>query len=841
MSYTKLPSIHRHFTNTWLKSKSLHTNFKKGFKDPIFLSTEHSLATQLESILQKPSTKLEQAKQLHAQFVVSGINITNNGLLGGKMLGMYVLCNSFVDAKKLFYQLEFYYAMPWNWMIRGLVKLGCFDFALLFYFKMLGCGVFPDKYTFPPVIKCCTGLNNVRLGKVIQDMILEMGFDLDMFVASSLIKLYADNGCIEDARRFFDKMIDKDCVLWNVMINGYVQCGESDSAIKLFKDMMSSEAKPDSVTFACVLSISCSEAMVEYGRQLHGLVVRSGLDFVPLVGNTLVTVYSKGRQLGDARKLFDMMPQIDLVVWNRMIGGYVQNGFMDDASMLFNEMISAGIKPDSITFTSFLPSLAESSSLRQIKEIHGYIVRHGVILDVYLNSALIDLYFKCRDAVMACKMFNLSTKFDIVIYTAMISGYVLNGMNKDALEIFRWLLQKKMIPNALTFSSILPACAGLAAIKLGRELHGYIIKNELEEKCPVGSAIMNMYAKCGRLDLALLIFGRISIKDAICWNSIITSFSQDGKPEEAIYLFRQMGMEGVKYDCVTVSAALSACANIPALHYGKEIHGFMIKGAFESDLFDMSALINMYAKCGKLNIARLVFNLMQEKNEVAWNSIIAAYGYHGYLADSLALFHNMLEEGIQPDHITFLTILSSCGHAGQVEDGVHYFRCMTEEYGIPAQMEHYACMADLFGRAGHLDEAFEVITSLPFPPAASVWGTLLGACRVHGNVELAEVASRYLLDLEPKNSGYYLLLTHVLADAGKWRSVHKIQHLMKERGVQKVPGCSWIEVNNTTCVFFAADGSHPESPQIYSLLKSLLLELRKVGYVPQAVACFGND
>ena len=647
--------------------------------------------------------------------------------------------------------------------------------------------------------------------------------------------MYAYNGCIEDARRFFDKMIDKDCVSWNVMINGYVQCGESDSAIKLFKYMMRSEAKPDSVTFACVLSISCSEAMVQYGRQLHGLVVRSGLDFDPLVGNTLVTMYSKGRQLGDARKFFDMMPQTDLVVWNRMIGGYVQNGFMDDASMLFNEMVSAGVKPDSITFTSFLPSLAASSSLRQAKEIHGYIVRHGVILDIYLKNALIVLYFKCRDVVMACRIFNLSTQFDIVIYTAMISGYVLNGMNNDALEIFRWLLQKKMIPNALTYTSILPACAGLAAIKLGRELHGYIIKNELEEKCPVGSAIMNFYAKCGRLDLAHLIFGRISKKDAICWNSIIASFSQDGKPEEAIYLFRQMGIEGVEYDCVTVSAALSACANIPALHYGKEIHGFMIKGAFESDLFDMSALIDMYAKCGKLSIARLVFNLMQGKNEVAWNSIIAAYGYHGYLEDSLALFHNMVEEGIQPDHITFLTILSSCSHAGQVEDGVHYFRCMTEEYGIPAQMEHYACMADLFGRAGHLDEAFEVIKSMPFPPASSVWGTLLGACRVHGNVELAEVASRYLLDLEPKNSGYYLLLTHVLADAGQWMSVHKIQHLMKERGVQKVPGCSWIDVNNNTHMFFAADGSHPEFPQICSLLKSLLLELRKVGYAPQAV------
>ncbi|CAK7357375.1 unnamed protein product [Dovyalis caffra] len=717
----------------------------------------------------------------------------------------------------------------------GFVKMGCFDFALLFYFKMLGCGVLPDKYTLPPVIKACNGLNNVRLGKVVQDMILEMGFELDMFVSSSLMKLYAENGCIEDARNLFDKVIDKDCVLWNVMINGYAQCGESDSAIKLFKYMRSSEAKPDSVTFACILSVSSSEPMVEYGRQLHGLVVHSGLEFDPLVGHTLVTMYSKGGHLGDARKFFDVMPQIDLVVWNRMIGGYVQNRFMDDASTLFNEMISAGLKPDSVTLTSFLPSVTESLNLRQGKEIHGYIVRHGVILDVYLKSALIDLYFKCRDAVMACKIFNQSTTFDIVICTAMISGYVLNGKNNDALEIFRWLLEKKMIPNALTFSSLLPACAGLAALKLGRELHGNILKNELEGNCLVGSPIINMYAKCGRLDLAYLVFGRISEKDAICWNSIIISCSQNGKPKEAIDLFRKMGMEGMKYDYVSVSAALSACANIPALQYGKEIHGFMIKGAFDSDLFDMSALMEMYAKCGKLNIACQVFNLMQEKNEVAWNTIIAAYGYHGRLEDSLALFHNMLEEGIQPDHVTFLAILSSCGHTGQVEDGVHYFHLMTEEYGIPAQMEHYACMADLFGRAGCLDKAFEIIKSMPFSPDAGVWGTLLGACRVHGNVELAEVASRYLLDMDPKNSGYYLLLSHVLADAGQWRSVQKIRHLMKERGVHKVPGCSWVEVNSTTHIFYAADGSHPESPQIYYLLKCLLLELRNEGYVPQAI------
>lgn len=228
-----------------------------------------------------------------------------------------------------------------------------------------------------------------------------------------------------------------------------------------------------------------------------------------------------------------------------------------------------------------------------------------------------------------------------------------------------------------------------------------------------------------------------------------------------------------------------------------------------------------------------VFDIMHGKNEMAGNSIIAAYGSHGHLKESLALFHEMLENKIQPDHVTFLAIISACAHAGQVDDGIHYFHCMTQEYGIPAHLEHYACMVDLFGRAGRLDKAFETINSMPFSPDAGVWGTLLGACRVHGNVELAEFASKHLFDLDPQNSGYYVLLSNIHADAGQWGNVLKIRCMMKERGVEKVPGYSWIEVNNTTYMFVAADESHPESAQIYKLLKSLLIELRKEGYVPQ--------
>ncbi|PON63658.1 DYW domain containing protein [Parasponia andersonii] len=817
--------IHRHFTSiSPPHSKLWHTscpNLVKPFVDFVSIlqiCCDHAL--------------IRQGKQVHAQVVVGGRQCKDS-LLGTKILAMYVLCGRFLHAKNTFHHLELGLASPWNWMIRGFTMMGLFKYALMFYFKMLGYGTSPDKYTFPPVIKACSGLNNVSLAKQVHERVRLMGLEVDVFVGSSLVKLYAENGCIDDARNLFDKMPQRDSVLWNVMLNGYVKNGDTKHSVEMFLDMSESDVKPNSVTYACMLSVCSSEELICFGTQIHGHVVSCGLELDSPVANTLLAMYSKCQRLSDACKLFNLMPQTDLVTWNGIISGHVQNGFMIEASNCFRDMISARIEPDSITFASFLPSVTEFASLKLGKEIHGYIIRHGVPLDVFLKSALIDLYFKCRNVEMAHKILHQSTTVDLIVCTAMISGFVLNGMNTDAMEIFRWLLKAKMRPNSVTLASVLPAFAGMVALKLGKELHGNIIKTGLDRRCYVGSAITDMYAKCGRLDLAHQVFRKMIERDAVCWNSMITSCSQNGEPEEAIDLFRQMGLEGTKYDCVSISAALSSCANLPALHYGKEIHGFMIRSAFSSDIFSGSALIDMYAKCGSLDFARRVFDFMEGKNEVSWNSIIAAYGNHGQLEESLTLFHEMLEQGILPDHVTFLGIISACGHAGRVDDGIHFFRLMTEEYKIPARMEHYACMVDLFGRAGCLNEAFETINSMPFSPDAGVWGTLLGACRVHGNVELAEEASKRLFELDPQNSGYYILLSNIHADVGNWRSVLKIRSLMKERGVQKVPGYSWVDINNKTHMFVAADGSHPDSAEIYSLLKNLLLELRREGYVPQ--------
>lgn len=802
-----------------------------------FPYTEEVLASHLAPLLEhKDSTPLlsvlNQIQQIHAQITVNGLH--NMGILGTRILGMYLLCNNYFDAQKLFWQLQLRYAAPWNWMIRGFTRMGCYDYGILFYFKMLTFGTSPDKYTFPYLIKACGGLHAVDLVRHIHGMIRDLGFEMDVYVGSALVKFYAENGCLDNARELFDKLPQRDTVLWNVMLNGYLKCeGAVDNVVGLFGEMRGSGAEPNYVTYACVLSFCGMKSLSGFGAQIHSLVIKNGVEMLSPVANTLVAMYAKCRCLLEARKLFDFVTRADLVTWNGMIGGYVQNGLMNEAMDLFQRMITSDIKPDSVTFASLLPSVPELGCLDLGKEIHGYIITNGVFLDLFLKNTLIDMYFKCKDVDMACKVFEQTSGVDIVICTAMISGFALNGMNLDALKIFRLLISKKMRPNAVTFASTLPACASLTALKLGKELHGNIIRKGLDGRRHVGSAITDMYAKCGRLDLSHRAFTRIPDRDSVCWNSIIMNCCQNGEPEVGMDLFRLMGLEGAKYDCVSISAALSASADLSSLHHGKEIHGFMMRSGFKSDLFANSALIDMYAKCGYLDLAQRVFNSMEFRNEVSWNSIIAAYGNHGELNKCLALFSEMEDEGFRPDHVTFLAILSGCGHSGQVEEGKRHFYRMIQDYGIAPTMEHYSCLIDMFGRAGRLEEATKVIVEMPFTPDAGIWGTLLGAARLHGNVELAEVASEHLFLLDPQNSGYYVLLSNLHADSRAWMRVDEIRNIMKERGVQKIPGYSWIEIEKSNHVFAAADKSHPDSSRIYLLLNNLVAEIQDEEYLPQ--------
>ncbi|KAG8098397.1 hypothetical protein GUJ93_ZPchr0013g36767 [Zizania palustris] len=662
--------------------------------------------------------------QVHARAVTLGFHVTSPALQT-RLIGMYILARRFHDAIAIFSSVPpaaAASALPWNWLIRGFTMAGHYRPALLFYLKMWmhPSAPLPDGHTFPYVIKSCAALGAIALGRLVHRTARTLGLDCDMFVGSALIKMYSDGGLLWDARQVFDGMSERDCVLWNVMMDG------------------------------------C---------------------------------------LDDAWRLFDLTP---------------------------HDNLKTGIRPDAVTLVSLLPALTALNGFKQGKEIHGYIVRSCVHMDAFLVSALVDNYFKCRDVRMAQMVYDSAKAIDVVIGSTMISGYTLNGMSKEAVKMFRYLLEKRIKPNAVMIASMLPACASMTAMKLGQEIHSYVLKNAYEGRCYVESALMDMYAKCDRLDLSHYIFSKIPSKDEVTWNSMISSFAQNGEPKEALDLFREMCMEGVKYSNVTISSALSACASLPAIYYGKAIHGVIIKGPIRADLFAESALIDMYGKCGNLELAHRVFEFMPERNEVSWNSIIASYGAYGLVKESVSLLYSMQEEGFRADHITFLALISACAHAGQVQEGLRLFQCMTEEHQIAPRMEHFACMVDLYSRAGKLDKALQLIFDMPFKPDAGIWGALLHACRVHRNVELAEIASQELFKLDPHNSGYYVLMSNINAVAGRWDGVSKVRRLMKDKKVQKIPGYSWVDVNNTSHLFVASDKSHPDSEDIYMSLKSLL-------------------
>ncbi|KAF8709966.1 hypothetical protein HU200_029686 [Digitaria exilis] len=779
--------------------------------------------------------------QIHARAVASGA-LASHPALQTRLIGMYVLARRFRDAVAVFSALPrgaAASALPWNWLIRGFTADGQHRLAVLFYLKMWShpAAPRPDGHTLPYVVKSCAALGAVALGRLVQRTARGIGLGRDLYVGSALIKMYADAGLLRDAREVFDGMAERDCVLWNVMMDGCIKAGDVDGAVLLFREMRASGCEPNFATVACFLSLCAVEADLLSGVQLHSLAVKCGLEPEVAVANTLLSMYAKCHCLDDAWRLFDLIPHDDLVTWNGMISGCVQNGLLDEALGLFCDMQRRGVRPDSVTLVSLLPALTDLNGFKQGKEVHGYIVRNCVHMDVFLVSALVDIYFKCRDVRMAQNVYDAARAIDVVIGSTMISGYVLNGMSEKALQMFRYLLEQCIKPNAVTVASVLPACASMVAMSLGQEIHGYILRNAYEGKCYVESALMDMYAKCGRVDLSHYIFSKMSVKDEVTWNSMISSFAQNGEPEEALDLFRQMSMEGIKYNSVTISSALSACASLPAMYYGKEIHGVIIKGPIRADIFAESALIDMYGKCGNLDLALRVFESMPDKNEVSWNSIIAAYGAHGIFKESMSLLHRMQEEGFKPDHVTFLALISACAHAGQVEEGVRLFQCMTKEYQVAPRMEHFSCMVDLYSRSGKLDKAIKFIADMPFKPDAGIWGALLHACRVHRNVELADIASQELFKLDPGNSGYYVLMSNINAVAGRWDGVSKIRRLMKDNKVQKIPGYSWVDVNNSSHLFVAADKSHPDSEDIYMSLKSLLQELREEGYVPRPDLC----
>eukprot|EP01018_Ginkgo_biloba_P037492 Gb_02031 [translate_table: standard] len=543
-------------------------------------------------------------------------------------------------------------------------------------------------------------------------------------------------------------------------------------------------------------------------------------------------MYAKCGNLENARLVFEKMSDRDVVPWTAMIAGYTQNGHANEALTLFGQMHLAGMKPNPITMSSVLPACARLQALQQGKWIHDYIIRSGIELDVYVGTALIDMYVKCGCIESARQVFDDMSKRNECSWNSMIAGYAQNGDANEALALFHQMQLAGMTPNAVTMVSVLSTLAHSDDLQQGKRVHDYIIRTGFESNVFVGSALIDMYTKCGSIGIARQVFEKLSERDVVSWTAMIAGYAQNGYANEALTLFHQMKLAGVIPDSATMVSVLSACAHLGALQQGKLIHDYIIRCGLESDVFVGTALIDMYAKCGSVDIARKCFDKMSERDVVSWNAMIAGYGMHGHGEDALVVFSHMQQIGMKPNWVTFICVLCACSHAGLVNEGSQNFGRMKRDYCITPKMKHYACMVDLLGRAGHLDEAEDFIKKMPLEPDASVWGALLGACRIHCNVELGVLVAGRLFDLEPEDAGYYVLVSNIYAAAGRWDSVAKVRTIMKDRGLKKTPGCSLIDINNHVHAFLVGDRSHPESEKIYAMLETLTGQMEDAGYVP---------
>lgn len=493
--------------------------------------------------------------------------------------------------------------------------------------------------------------------------------------------------------------------------------------------------------------------------------------------------------------------------------------------------------PTPIDYASLLQSCIARRAIEPGKQLHAHLCLTGMGYNTSLATKLVHLYCVCDSILNAHQLFDRIPKNNIFLWNVLIRGYAWNGPYEVAISLYYRMLDYRIAPDNFTYPFVLKACSALSAIGVGRDVHEHAIRTGWEMDVFVGAALIDMYAKCGCVHDSRLVFDKIQVRDVVMWNSMLAAYSQNGCPEECLSLCGEMALAGVRPTVATLVTAISSSADVAALPQGRELHAFSWRHGFEIQDKVKTALVDMYAKSGSVKVARNLFERLADKRIVSWNAIITGYAMHGHTGEALELFNQMVGEA-RPDHITFVGVLSACRHGRLIDEGRKFFESMSRDYKIEPTVQHYTCMVDLLGHCGQLDEAYNLITQMRVVPDSGVWGSLLNSCKIHGNVELGELALERLIELEPDDAGNYVILSNIYAQAGKWEGVAKLRKLMTDRGLKKSIACSWIEVKNKVHAFLSGDTSHPMADNIYAELERVGVLMAEAGYVPNTSPVF---
>ncbi|XP_050223513.1 pentatricopeptide repeat-containing protein At3g05340 [Mercurialis annua] len=597
------------------------------------------------------------------------------------------------------------------------------------------------------------------------------------------------------------------------------------------------------VDISLLLSTCGKEGYFHLGSSIHASIIKNHEFFdcrndsdvrnVLVTWNSLLSMYAKCGIFTDAVKLFDTMPMRDTVSWNIMISGFFRNRELDTGFGFFERMREFSLNGlDQATLTIVLSACDRPELSFANKMIHSVVVLIGFEQEITVGNALITSYFKCGCYSSGRQVFDEMLERNVITWTAIISGLAQNEMYEDSLRLFVQMHCGFVEPNFLTYLSSLTACSGLQALEEGRQIHGLVLKSGIQSDLCIESALMDMYSKCGSVEDAWRVFEAAVELDEVSMTVILVGFAQNGFEEEAIQFFVKMVNVGIEVDPNMVSAVLGVFGVDTSLGLGKQIHSLVIKRSFGSNPFVSNGLINMYSKCGELQESIKVFDKLPQRNSVSWNSMIAAFARHGDCFRALQLYEVMLEEHAAPTDVTFLSLLHACSHVGLVDKGMNFLNSMTEVYNITPRTEHYACVVDMLGRAGLLNEAKSFIESLSIQPDVLIWQALLGACSFRGDAETGKYAAEKLMLLEPDKAAPYVLLANIYSSKGRWSERAETIKRMKEMRVAKETGISWIEIEKKVHSFVVEDKKHPQAEGIYGVLGELFRLMIDEGYVP---------
>lgn len=652
-----------------------------------------------------------------------------------------------------------------------------------------------DEKTITFGLKSCTELRNLLLGKGMHADSLKLGLSRDKFVGSSLVGLYSKLARMADSHKVFEEILDKDIVSYTSMITGYSENMDSTSwnAFEIASDMLQSNLEVNRVTLVSLLQVAGNLRAIREGKSVHCYSIRRGIGVSDEVLETsLVHMYTRcgAYQLASAVLKNSMQA---VASWNALLAGLVQTGQSGNAVHHFSVMLHEHKAiPDSVTYANVISACAELHNSGCAASVHAYLIRRSIPLDVVLATALIEVYFKCTRIMRSRHLFDQLMVKDVVSYNAMIYGYLQSGMANEAITLLKEMMVQCVAPNSVTVLSLLAAIADHKDLVRGRWIHGFAIRHGFCSDVDIANQIIRMYSFCGKIAAARIVFASLEKKILISWTAMMMGCLFCGHGSETVRLLQLMQQHGVKPDSVTLMAAAQAASELGHLKGVKQIHCFVYRALLEKDTKTANSIITAYAKCGRLDLSVGLFLSLENRDLDSWNALISAYGMHGFYIKVLEMFKLMEEGNINPDGLTFSSVLSACSHAGLVKEGLRIFQSMTSMYSVLPQEEHYGCIVDLLSRAGHLEEAYKLIKLSTLNDRSSVLCALLSACRTHGNTILGQIISDELLELE-QNPGTYALISEVFAQKGQWNKSATIRNIANKSGLRKLPGSSFIE------------------------------------------------